>query len=506
MNTRSLCLPLHKAPIGGTLLSFLYQTRTIQTPARRLSRVQRSFHTSHRRQRDAIPFEDGIDVQQPDHTNRFFSKRTPQYTPHDPFAEDDSPRPPRAITITATEKAVFDRIFQEISADASKKAAKAEDPLDDEFEDDVPAKGDAYGDLNAIFDDALRKLRLDSQKMVGFHDEEARLGALPKNYSTAIKQSEYRGVIKRLDMSIVQEGEDYEAIQQSVLDHRHKVLGMLYNAGSDMDIWRVLDTEVFTLIKKYDSLKKEAEVSEKSKKHKGKRVRLAKTDQGAAAAGEKPQSLRAAKKTTKEAEVEAILSSSYGDYCLAAMRRLRHKYPTSPYCMNLLPKIKRLGPISHVLAASVELYNEMLFLRWKEYSDLHGMADLIIEMGNQGLESNEVTLRILKMVRNAKLFAVAEDRPMRKWWTLYPVQEGYRRLKTLARNMQREIMQVRVNRSVEEMESRNGTNLDIPLNALEDREGEAVTESERRMERSTADGATILKGGLGDSPSQRAEA
>ncbi|KAL9008657.1 MAG: hypothetical protein Q9173_006237 [Seirophora scorigena] len=476
----------------------------MESPAKCCLKAQRSFHATHRRQRSAIPFEHELEDQRPDR-NR--GSAGYDRIVHGNEADYDPSRPPRPSTITASEKAVFERISRQISADATKNATNEEDPLDDRLEDEQSTTGDAYGDLNAIFDDALRKLRQDGQQddVNIHHMREPRLDALPKEYQTAVDAYKNKSGSKRLDLSILRYGEDFEAIQQSVVDHKRKVLALLDGASSDMQIWRVLNTEVFTLIKQHDSLKKEAEAREIAKKPKRKKGRRPKAEHEAVAAAEQKQTLRASEKTTQEAKIEAILSSNYGDYCLAAMRHLRRGYPTSPYCMNLLPTIKRLGPISHVLAASVDLYNEALFLLWKEYSDLHGMADLIIEMGNQGLPSNEVTLRIVRMVRNAKYFARAEDKPMKGWWDLHPVQEGYRRLEALAKIMRREIFQAQVSKSVEEMESRNK----VEEGRLLDRGGvsrsNAVTERERRMERARADEAAFSDGGLVHSPSLRAE-
>ncbi|KAI4097084.1 MAG: hypothetical protein LQ344_000493 [Seirophora lacunosa] len=498
MSARSLSLPLYKVPIGSSLLPFLYHTRTIQSPAKCCLKAQRSFHATHGRQKkSAIPFEHDLE----DHVagyDQIVHGNKPDYDPS---------RPPRPSTITASEKAVFERISRQLAADATETATKEKDPLDDDLEDEQSTTGDPYGDLNAIFDDALQKLRQSSQQddVDNSSMQDARLDALPKDYQTAVTAYKNKSGAKRLDLSVLRYGEDFEAIQQSVVDHKRKVLGLLDGAGSDTQIWRVLNTEVFTLIKRHDSLKKEAEARETAKKPKRKKGRLPKAEREAVAAAEQKQSLRATKKTTQEAKTEAILTSNYGDYCLAAMRHLRRGYPTSPYCMNLLPTIKRLGPISHVLAASVDLYNEALFLLWKEYSDLHGMADLIVEMGNQGLPSNEVTLRIVRMVRNAKRFARAQDKPMKGWWDLHPAQEGYRRLEALAKTLRRELFQAQVRKSVEEMESRNKVEAGRLLDRGGVSRGNAVKERGRRVERARADEATFLDGGLGHSPSQRAE-
>ncbi|KAL8716912.1 MAG: hypothetical protein Q9225_005798 [Loekoesia sp. 1 TL-2023] len=534
MNARSfsrLPLPHCKAPFPNTLLPFLYQTRTIQSPSARLLKVQRSFHTNHLRQRiygndslssdaipfeqdprervyrngdaspDAIPFEGDVGSQQrkdPD------GGGIADDGPFTQFAKETSARPPRTSTITATEKAVFDRIFKEISSDATKESAKEEDPLDADFGDEESSKGDSYDDLNAIFDEALKNLKHASEHNINLQNEEKRPNLPSKSYMTAINPLANTDT-RFLNLLEIREGEDHKAIQKSVTEHRRKVLKKFDEASTDMEIWKVLDTEVFPLIQQYDTLREEAEKREKAKKPKRKRGRISKADQEAAAAAEKKQSLRLTKKSAKEAEIQAIMTSNYGDYCLTAMRHLRRAFPTSPYCMNMLPTIKRLGPISHVLAASVDLYNEILFLQWKEYSDLHGMADLIVEMGNQGIESNEVTLRVLTMVRNARRNAIAEDLPMRLWWDLRPVWTGWLRLKSMAKNVRREIVQARIRRSVEDREARTATDAEGLLPDGEDLQEEAETESEKRMKRAIADEATILHGGLDINSSQGPE-
>ncbi|KAL8909269.1 MAG: hypothetical protein Q9207_000279 [Kuettlingeria erythrocarpa] len=461
MSAGCLSLSLCRVSTGSSLLPFLYYTRTIQSSARLCARAQRSFHTSSRRRREAIPFVDELGNLEPDRSSRLSGKAPIRYILRTQAAEDeddyDASRPPRASTITASEKAVFDRIFKEISADASKKAAKEEDPLQDEFQDDQPTKSDAYGNLNAIFDEAIKALGQDSQNFSGDRGEAMQPDALPRDYETAIGNAvklggAVSGTVKRPDFAL-RPGEKDKALQMAVSVHQRKVLKMLRDARSDIEIWHVLESEVFSLIEQRDTLRRQAEKQEKAAKPKRGRGRPSKVGREASAATEHDPSLGAAKKTTQELEIEAILSSNYGDYCLAAMRHLCRRYPTSPCCMALLPNIKRLGPISHVLAASVNLYNEILFLLWKEYSDLHGMADLIIEMGNQGLESNQLTLWILRMVRNAKTSAITEDKPMKKWWDLYLIDEGYKRLTALARGVNREIIQAQVKRSVEKMQS-----------------------------------------------------
>ncbi|KAL8738227.1 MAG: hypothetical protein Q9181_000953 [Wetmoreana brouardii] len=491
------CAPqLHKVSIGNTFLPFLYQTRTIQRPIIWSPKARNQFHTSGVRQgvyvkhdasSDAIPFE--TDFKPRESEDDLFAQST----------EDTSARHLRKSTITASEKAVFDRIFKEISEDASKNAAKEEDPLDDDLEDESPTPGGPYDDLNALFDSVLKQATPAGRKDSSAQGGERIRSFVPGSYKTAIdlfKHTDYR----KLERSVIRGDEFRQDIQKAVMNHERRVITMFDEAKTDREIWNVLETEVFSLIKKYETYRELAEEQEKAKRPKRKRGRVSKAEQEAAAEAEKKQELLAAGKSTQEEQLQAILSSNYGEYCLAAMRHLRRSYPTSPYCMNLLPTIKRLGPISHVLAASAELYNEILFLEWKEYSDLHGMADMLIEMGDQAIESNEVTIQILKMVKNAKRRIRVEDHPMQLWWELRSVRRGWERLRELAKRVYQEVKQAKERKSLEEAAMGDGMDVEGDPWPLENLRTETLPEKRLRLKGVDDDEATrttIIDGGLG---------
>ncbi|KAL8915530.1 MAG: hypothetical protein Q9171_000095 [Xanthocarpia ochracea] len=494
-------LPLPTASRGYTLLPFLYQTRTIRSPAQP-PRIQRYFNTSRARKvhtvksdriRDAIPFEEDTDARGNDDQIRHLDEDSGADDLFATSSEYSPSRPLRNSTITATEKAVFERIFKEISDDASKKAVQEDDPLENSFEDDEPLHGDAYSDLNAIFDRAILKTERAIQQ------QSPRAGAdrkhpdqFSRNFITALDA--VGATHKALRIAIARSGEIDKNIQASVAENNRRVMKKISEAKTDMEIWNVLETDVFTLIKKYESQRKDREEQDKPKKRK-RGGSLSKADVEAAAAKEKKQSLQAREKSFQQAETEAVLSSNYGDYCLAAMRTLRRTYPASPYLMNLLPTIKRLGPISHVLAGSVDLYNEILFLLWSQYSDLHGMADLITEMGNQGIESNEITLKILRMVSSAKIRAYKEETPMKLWWGLSPVDAGWMRVRKIADKVHVEILQAKTRRAMEG-DMANGRDVEGEVEVETVRSQEEMSEDELKVKRAIADGVTVMNGGL----------
>ena len=152
-----------------------------------------------------------------------------------------------------------------------------------------------------------------------------------------------------------------------------------------------------------------------------------------------------------------FLQANYGSCLLHAQRILRISLPHSPYALALLPAIKDLGPISYVLGASTDLYNELLFIRWKHYRDLHGCADLLAEMLSQGLQVSTHTLFVWKDVERTRIrerSGVEEDKGASEkdaevaykdktswngnstsirsfWWLLHNVQSGWNRWSTL---------------------------------------------------------------------------
>ncbi|KAL8854023.1 MAG: hypothetical protein Q9221_001146 [Calogaya cf. arnoldii] len=385
---------------------------------------------------------------------------------------------------------VFERIFKEISDEESKKAVEEDDPLEYNFDDDQALNSDAYSELNEIFDTAISRLDRTVQQSPRAGADKKHPDQIARNFMTALDA--FGGTSSNIRRIFVTRGsEDEQAIQASVVEHGRRVMKKIMEAKTDMEIWNVLENDVFILIKQQESQKQNLEEQNKPKKRK-RGGSISKADKEAAVAEEKKQSLRVREKSFQQAEIEAILSSNYGDYCLAAMRNLRRKHPASPYPMNILPTVKRLGSISHVLAASIDLYNEVLFLLWSQYSDLDGMADLITEMGNQGIESNEITLRILRMVQSARSRAFKRDEPMKLWWSLRPVEAGWTRLRRNGVKVYFEILQAKARRSMEGNLA-NGRDMEPEAQMEQDKR---KSEKDLREKRAIADQATIMHGGL----------
>lgn len=63
-------------------------------------------------------------------------------------------------------------------------------------------------------------------------------------------------------------------------------------------------------------------------------------------------------------------------------------------------------------------------------NDLHGMADLLQEMRNQGVESNDVTVKLLEGIKKRRSYEMAGKNGLwsQKWWAMGPVVEDWQRL------------------------------------------------------------------------------
>ena len=153
---------LHLHISSNSLLPFLYQTRTLQAkpfsrkarqPSSYVPRHHRSFYTTPRLQapdgrprRDQnIPFE-GI-PSLPDGSS--------------PAASEPLSflKPDRKSTITASEQAIFDRIFADLSQPSSN-----EDPADEIIDDGLDDQVEDGNDLQSIFDGAIKNLRLQEER------------------------------------------------------------------------------------------------------------------------------------------------------------------------------------------------------------------------------------------------------------------------------------------------------------------------------------------------------
>ena len=443
---------------SSSLLPFLYITRTLLSHPPRVSSSHGAKANPYSRQFACL-----------------HSKQAPDYKVrhnHDiPFEADiyvnpdiplkSSPAlfnsPSKASTITRSEKATFERIFKDLSQTAPNSSLSAkpdsEEALDAEAEADAL---DTYGefspmeDLNTIFDAAIRELRFREESSSGpnatYTHKQYEFMNRERAIDTVISSPAGWRTIKRplrmsignsvvLSSGIPNKGTELR-LAKAAQGHQTRVSRLLERAETDVELWRILDEEVFKVVKDLSvnieedrqAREKEMEVEEARTKAEGGKLGMHLV-RGKIQSNEEfiEREVNMALATN---ELFVILQENYAEYLLRALRLLRQHHPTSDYASCLLPTIKSLGPISYVLGTSPGLYNELLFLKWTQYSDLHGMADLLQEMMDKGIETNAVTMVLLTRLRRLRRHGIVGKMGLvvQQFWQMRGTQEGWRRI------------------------------------------------------------------------------
>ena len=475
---------------SGILLPILYHTRTLLSKPKTArpfptanrhgnnNRPRRNFGSTTQRQAsaekalrpksDPISFVDSSHNQSsdgPSHSKPRKKKEIPKRPSSSTIPEEKelSSRPSpriklgkkskesRPSTVTAAEQAAFDRLIKDVSEPTTSKE-DGEDILD---QDEPINVYDPNVDLDSIFEDAIKYLRRQEEQTAkvvarnlllgpmwkeraidtqGFDEEQAR--------STSFFERPLR-LASGATLGDEPQTEDERARLEVACDeHRTLVLGKLDSADSDKQIWQVLEEHVFYLV---THLTNDIELEERksgvhAEKARGTLLRRAlnegKDKKDVRVKGSEPKLEKNLKGNLVKTEaipvnkILLILYRNYAEYCLHALRLFRKRHPTSSYAPHIISTIKQRGPISYVLGVSVDIYNEFLFLQWTQYSDLHGIADTIEEMLNQGIEGNDVTLTLIKGIARQRQKAMRAflGPVMQEWWNMRGTVEAWRRV------------------------------------------------------------------------------
>lgn len=449
----------------GSLLSFLYQTRTLLSEpktARRFHTISNHVNNYDRPKRTfcSTSLAQAAEVRRPDTDPIAFvdpPHRQQIPDPPSPLKPQRQRQPSRPSTVTAPEQAVFDKLIKEVSQPTIPEPDD-EDILD---QDEQVSGYDPNVDLNVIFENAIGELRWREEEAAKAFAKNSLYVLVPKQRaidtlgSEALSGRTFKRPLKVAEgITLGEEVETEEErarLETACDDHSTLVMGMLDSAKSDVEIWQVLDKEVFSLMTQLDENTKLVDRAKKDMALRAAKVRKAET-QGKDVADVKlekrdltKREISSAKLTYTEAipinTLLSILHRNYADYCLTALRLFRKKYPTSFYAPHVLSTIKQRGPISYVLGVSTEIYNETLFLKWTQYSDLHGMADMMEEMLNQGIEGNEVTIALIKGMAEQRRMGKREfmGPVVKEWWSMRGTVEGWRRVRILFERIESEI-------------------------------------------------------------------
>ncbi|KAK1752844.1 hypothetical protein QBC47DRAFT_304942 [Echria macrotheca] len=398
--------------MSGTLLPFLYQTRTLQRLGSKHIpiRVQSaSFHrtvlSQTRRTRrpsaNAIPFE------------------LPPGMEHGPARTEDG----ETSTITPQEQKAFDRIFQEIAArgiskpspqepsqtalgrllqrvesqqqsttnnisivpqHASTPASKSWRPMIQSIDPMDPAstRTAADGRSRALsrFPPSLRKA---AREALGVFETERAIGVSGQgdegsDAASQATESTTEAVGDNLQSRSAQSTR--VDVEQTRRKERTRVENKLRAARSDVELWDVLENEVFTIV---DKLGMSAKTKPKQKQARRKEETATGDDHG------------------QEKLSMEIYGPLFPGYLVKALQLLDQAFVrSSPLVLNILPRVRELGTMSYVLGVSTPFYNALGQIYWTRYGDSEAVFNLFKEMRQAGLHYDETTLRLAQDIEH----------------------------------------------------------------------------------------------------------
>ncbi|KAM0805516.1 hypothetical protein BDR22DRAFT_830446 [Usnea florida] len=459
-----------------SLLPFLYQTRTLLLESKTARHVFADNDHNGRRRKFCSTSQCNTPAENvqrsSSHSNGFVNPRHKQVLDNLLSTESqwqNQSSPPS--TVTATEQAVFNRLIKDIPQPMDLDADYGDILDQDEY--------DPNADINKIFGDAILKM--------GGSEEQATNAPIPDRKPAPAFKVPFRRPLqfpidgqparsglpflrplKWAETSFENEDEnedktDEERVRLEIAcdDHRTMVMGMFDKTNSDLEIWRVLQNEVFSLITQLDehnelvgrASKNQVLHDAKARKAgaEGKDIAEVKLEKGDLT----PKETKLMKLTFTKAipinNLLAILNRNYAEYCLCALRMFRQNYPTSSYATHVFATMKAHGPISYILGASSEIYNEVIFLKWTQHSDLHAVADLLEEMLNQGVEGNYVTVTLIKGIAQQRRSGMREymGPVVKEWWHMRGNVDGWGRVCSLFERMRSEDVKRRAKRADE---------------------------------------------------------
>ncbi|KAL2132334.1 hypothetical protein VTI74DRAFT_3938 [Chaetomium olivicolor] len=168
-----------------------------------------------------------------------------------------------------------------------------------------------------------------------------------------------------------------KSVQNEVIrrKERTRVEALMRSAKTDVELWQVLEDEVFPMVRKLGIDEDTTSTSSKGGKRKKR-------------SGDKKFPMH-------------IYGPLYPAYLLTAMRLFDIQFArSSPLALHILPRVKELGPASYVLGVSTPFYNELARILWNRYGDPTAVFNLLEEMRVAGLYCDEGTRSVVSSIEH----------------------------------------------------------------------------------------------------------
>lgn len=336
----------------------------------------------------------------------------------------NEPKLPYKSTITREEKEAFARLFNMVLDNSG--ALKRKKPKEGTKVLSAGGSGESTPvsiedeDFPEHFPGPLRRMAAEASRKVQEKEEEARLA----------RELEAQAVDKTAREKAEAERLASDPLYQQQVAQKDRIEGLLAAANTDVELWNVLETELFSPIQLLDLDKKTAD------------LRLV----------ESSNPKRAKKSTetinSRRGDHITIITYIYPVILRTALDHLIQRFPASPLPFSILPRIKRLGRTSYILGASTSLYNEVLNLTYKIYADFHRIDELLQEFDPAGLEFDKQTMEILEAIERTGRRALQgrEGVNLKLFWNMDITSDGWRKviswIPTVRERLEQEVVRV----------------------------------------------------------------
>jgi hypothetical protein len=329
----------------------------------------------------------------------------------------------RQTTITPSERAAFETIFENIR-NKTKNAQRYH--AYGEASSDPASKERAMSRLEGILGNAM------TADIPRTRDEKE---IVVNRYPPSLRALAAKAVGLDFDESHFEETakEEEEALDNDQLEELRKpiregVEAKMRAAETDFALWDVMEEEVFPLIAKLGlgGAEKEKPATKRGKKP----PKTLKTKSSKSTLPSEDNHSSQFQPILHEGQVISPLAfygPLYPSYLLLGLRLLDRSFVRpSPLTLSILPKIKSLGLISHVLGATTQLYNELLIIHWYRLDDFRGVLNLLSEMEQFGLNFNRETLDIIDDITRMQGRILRGDRgpTLKALWSLAEFAPG----------------------------------------------------------------------------------
>lgn len=308
-------------------------------------------------------------------------------------------------TMTDVERKAFERLFDSLSKDIG---SKAKDPSDANQANTDSGRRPAEEDLYDRFqEEDLDDIDLDIDvSSTSVRDLPEELQGMASRAHIEMEREKQR---QRARQALEEKGKEYDPVVAAQRKEFRRIESGLYKAGTDVEIWQLLDSDVFPKLMVLEKKRQEAQAAEEKVERERKRQLRERVGGKENKTKNNAPTKEQAKSTEDDQPKNPLPANAYQFIFLLAVRLLCRRTAYTPLATSLLPAIKSHSLTSSILGTSTPLYNEILAYRWRVFYDIGSMVSLILEMESSGLPMDRRTLAVLDDVSLYRYRALRGD-------------------------------------------------------------------------------------------------